>query len=339
MPAVLENIQLKPYNTFGIEAVAKQFVEIRNREEGMQLVDSGLLTDKIHLVLGGGSNLLFTGDFDGIVINVLNKGIKTIEEHDEFVFVESAAGEVWHDLVLWTINKGFSGLENLSLIPGNVGASPVQNIGAYGVELKDIFHSLNAIDLLSGEERIFLKDECFFGYRDSIFKRELKGRMLILSVTLKLSRKPSLKLDYGAIRQELETMKIKKPSLADISEAVCRIRRSKLPDPAITGNAGSFFKNPVIPFSKAKELKIFYPDMPVYPQLDGSVKLAAGWLIEQCGWKGYRDGDAGVHQKQALVLVNYGKATGLDILNLAGRIQNSVLEKFGVRIEMEVNVY
>jgi UDP-N-acetylmuramate dehydrogenase len=339
MLKVLENIQLKPYNTFGISATAREFVEIRSEEEAVELVKSRLLNNKFHLVLGGGSNILFTSDFDGVIVNVLNKGIQVVEDHEDTVLVESAAGEIWHNLVAWAIEKGLGGLENLSLIPGSVGAGPVQNIGAYGIELKDSFYSLKAIDLETGLIRTFNKKECRFGYRDSIFKRELKGRMLILSVTFSLSRNPVLKLGYGAIKQELETKGVNQPTVADVSEAVCHIRRSKLPDPAITGNAGSFFKNPVVSAEKPENLKNQYADIPVYPQPDGTTKLAAGWLIEQSGWKGYREGDAGVHPKQALVLVNYGNASGLDIISLAGKIQNSVLEKFGVKLEMEVNIF
>lgn len=335
---ILENVGLKPYTTFGIEATARQFVEIKNQEEAVQLVESGVLRDKLHLVIGGGSNILFTGDFDGLVIHVANRGIRMVESAPDSALVEAAAGEVWHDLVSWAIKQGLGGLENLSLVPGNVGAGPVQNIGAYGVELKDYFHSLRAIDLETGSEKVFTKDECRFGYRDSIFKRALKGKMLILAVTFRLSKTPVLRLDYGAIRQELEAMNIKEPAVADVSEAICRIRRNKLPDPAVTGNAGSFFKNPVVSSGKAETLIAGYPGIPVYHQPDGSMKLAAGWLIETCGWKGYREGDAGVHPKQALVLVNYGNATGIDIITLAGKIQDSVLDKFGVKLEMEVNI-
>lgn len=339
MLTILENIELKPYNTFGINALARQFVEVRSREEAVELAKSGLLKGKLYLVLGGGSNMLFTGDFNGVVVNVINKGMKVIEEHEEDVLVESSAGEVWHDLVTRTIKNGWGGLENLSLIPGCVGAGPVQNIGAYGVELQDCFHSLKAIDLETGYERSFNREECHFGYRDSIFKRELKGRMLIHSVTLRLSKNPVLKLDYGAIRQELEAMGVTTPTITDVSDAVCRIRRSKLPDPEVTGNAGSFFKNPVVSGVQAEHLKNQHAGIPVYPQADGTMKLAAGWLIEQCGFKGHREGDAGVHPRQALVLVNYGNASGLDIISLAGKIQNAVFEKFGVKLEMEVNIF
>jgi UDP-N-acetylmuramate dehydrogenase len=339
MLKILENIQLKPFNTFGISAVAREFTEIRSKEDAAELATSGMLKGKLHLVLGGGSNILFTGNFDGMVVNVLNKGIQLVEETDDSVLVESSAGEAWHDLVTWTVANGWGGFENLSLIPGSVGAGPVQNIGAYGVELKDCFHSLKAIDLETGAEKTFNKHECGFGYRDSIFKRELKGRILIHSVTFRLSKHPELKLGYGAIKQELEAMGVTKPSVAEVSDAVCRIRRSKLPDPAVTGNAGSFFKNPVVSATTARILQNQYPGMPVYPQPDETIKLAAGWLIEQCGLKGYREDDAGVHPKQALVLVNYGDASGFGIISLAGKIQNKVLEKFGVKLEMEVNVF
>jgi len=252
--------------------------------------------------------------------------------------VKAAAGENWHEFVTYCVNQGFGGLENLSLIPGNVGSCPIQNIGAYGVEVKDSILSVEAIDLHSGELLVFSKEECRFGYRDSIFKRDLKGKFAICSVTFELKLNPAVHLEYGAIKQELTAMGIENPTISDVSKAVCSIRHSKLPDPKLLGNAGSFFKNPTVDQKFAEKLTEIFPKIVSYPLGDGKVKLAAGWLIELCGWKGFRDGDAGVHEKQSLVLVNYGNATGSNILTLAHRIQNSVYERFGVKLEMEVNI-
>lgn len=329
---------LKELTTFGLPSRARWFVSISNREDLNALFASGMMTKHKTLLLGGGSNLLLTGDFDGLAVKVENKGTELISENEDFARVKVAAGENWHEFVEWSLSKGLGGLENLSLIPGNVGSSPIQNIGAYGVEMKDSFQSLEAYDLVTGEMISLGKEQCQFGYRDSIFKRELKNKVLIWSVVFRLSKNPVVQIDYGAISQELEVMGVSKPGIVDVSEAVCRIRRSKLPDPAETGNAGSFFKNPVVTAEKAEFLKASYPGLVSYLLPDFTVKLAAGWLIEQCRWKGFRRGDAGVHPRQALVLVNYGNATGTDILDLAEEIQQSVLEKFDVLLEMEVNV-
>jgi len=252
--------------------------------------------------------------------------------------VKASAGENWHEFVTYCVNEGFGGLENLSLIPGNVGSCPIQNIGAYGVEVKDSFHSLEAIDLQTGELVVFSNEECRFGYRDSIFKRDLKGKFAIWSVTFELKLNPVVHIEYGAIKQELEAMGTGNPGIADVSNAVCSIRQKKLPDPEVLGNAGSFFKNPTVDQKFAEKLVESFPKMVFYPTGADRIKLAAGWLIEQCGWKGHREGDAGVHENQALVLVNYGNATGSNILTLAHRIQNSVYERFGVKLDMEVNV-
>jgi UDP-N-acetylmuramate dehydrogenase len=288
--------------------------------------------------LGGGSNLLFTKNFDGVVLRNQLKGFEIVNENSESVFVKSYAGELWHNFVVFCIENNFAGIENLSLIPGCVGASPMQNIGAYGVEIKDCFYELDAIHVKDGYRRIFTANECEFGYRESVFKQKLKNQYIITSVTFKLNKKPTFNTSYGAIEKELEAMGVSEITIAAISEAVCRIRRSKLPDPTVIGNAGSFFKNPVVSNSKFNSLKNEFPEIVAYPGKSGEMKLAAGWLIEQCGWKGFREGDAGVHKNQALVLVNYKEAAGLEIYNLSQRILDSVYDKFSVQLEREVNI-
>lgn len=336
-----ENYQILAYNTFHMDVKARFFAEINYQEELLEAIESGQLnklSENGLLILGGGSNLLFTRDYDGLVLHINTKGIESELHPDNTALVTAHAGENWHNFVTWCVDKGYGGLENLSLIPGNIGSCPIQNIGAYGVEVKDTFHSLTAIDRKTGEFRTFSKEGCQFGYRDSIFKNELKGKYIIWSVTFKLSLNPVIHLEYGAIKQELSAMGIDNPGISDVSKAVCNIRKSKLPDPELLGNAGSFFKNPTVDCKFADTLKEAFPNMVSYPNGKETVKLAAGWLIEQCGWKGHREGDAGVHQSQALVLVNYGHAKGSDILTLAHRVQNSVYEKFGVKLEMEVNV-
>lgn len=335
---IQQNISLKSLNTFGIEAKAKEFVEIKSKEELQVLCSNFNLIDRKVLVLGGGSNMLLTKDVDGMVIRISIKGITEEKEDAGFVWVKAMAGEVWHDLVMWSISKGLGGLENLSLIPGCVGASPMQNIGAYGVELKHTFDSLEAIEIDGGELKTFTAAECAFGYRESIFKHEAKGKYIIVSVTFKLSKKPVLNTTYGAIQQTLEKHGITVPTVKAVSDAVIEIRSTKLPDPKVLGNAGSFFKNPEIPNAQFEELKSHYPDMPGYPASEGYTKVAAGWLIEQCGWKGKRTGNTGSHKDQALVLVNYGGATGEEIWQLAMDIQKSVKEKFNITISPEVNV-
>ncbi|MBK7213117.1 MAG: UDP-N-acetylmuramate dehydrogenase [Bacteroidales bacterium] len=331
-------ISLKEFNTFGMDVKARDFSRVSTLDDLWQVMDWIENEPGKLLFLGGGSNLLFTSDFDGWAVAIQNKGIEILSRNEDFVRVKVAAGENWHDFVMWCVENGFGGLENLSLIPGNVGSSPIQNIGAYGVELKDSFQSLEAYDLESREKLVLEFKDCRFGYRDSIFKQELKGRVILWSVTFRLSVQPVVQLSYGAISQELNAMGILNPGIKDVSEAVCRIRRSKLPDPAEIGNAGSFFKNPVVSAEKAEMLQASYPGIVTYPVPDFQVKLAAGWLIEQCRFKGFRRGDAGVHPNQALVLVNYGSATGSEILELAEEIQQAVLEKFDVLLEMEVNV-
>ncbi|MCX6270080.1 MAG: UDP-N-acetylmuramate dehydrogenase [Bacteroidetes bacterium] len=335
---ITQNIQLRSLNTFGVEAVARYFVEFADVSDIRDFVRQDLKQFNRFFILGGGSNILFTQDFDGIVLAVRNKGISTDETVGGKVMITAQAGESWDDLVNYSVGRGFGGIENLALIPGNAGSSPIQNIGAYGVEIKDVFHHLNAIMLETGEERTFHKKSCRFGYRDSIFKRELKGKALITSVTLLLQLNGPVNLRYDALKTEMERRGIANPSVAMVRDAVREVRTSKLPDPAFLGNAGSFFKNPSVSSIEFQRLVNQYPDLHYFLQEDGTCKLAAGWMIEQCGWKGKRLGDAAVHDRQALVIVNHGKATGLQILDLGKKVAESVMERFGVELEREVNV-
>jgi len=332
-----ENISLKFFNTFGIEASARFFTEALIEEDIIELGRNLQEIPQPLLVLGGGSNILFTKDFPGTLLKISTKGTHVIKEDDETVWVQANAGENWDDLVSFCVEKGWGGIENLSAIPGNAGTSPVQNIGAYGVEMKDTFVELEAFDLATGRIKILLKEECRFGYRESIFKLQSKGRYIILNVTFRLTKKPILCLDYGNIRNELAIMKIDRPGIRDVREAVCRIRSDKLPDPKVTGNAGSFFKNPVILPQQYESLKRSFPGIVSFEQ-NGKIKLAAAWMIEQCGWKGKRKGNAGVHSTQPLVLVNLGNATGLEIIELSEEIRQSVYQRFGIILETEVNV-
>lgn len=336
MLQIHENVSLKNFNTFGIDAAARYFVEINHKEELRELFADAKWDSVNRLVLGGGSNMLFTKDFDGLVIKMNIRGIEHRINHEE-VIVEAGAGEIWNSFVNYCVDWGFSGVENLSLIPGSVGASPIQNIGAYGVELKDVFESCEAFEIGSGRFIHFENKDCKFGYRESIFKQEKKGQYIVCSVKFKLSIKERFNISYGAIRAELESKKIISPTIKDVSKAVSEIRVSKLPDPSTIGNAGSFFKNPVI--SKAEFDKIYstHPDI-VHFIVDEGIKLAAGWLIEQCGWKGRIVGETGTWKNQALVLVNYGNASGKEIYAFSEKIIDSVEEKFGVKLEREVNV-
>lgn len=336
---IQENISLKPYNTFGIDATAKglaSFSTLEQLQEVFELAEkSGF---KKQLILGGGSNILLTGDFDGLVLKNEINGIEVVDEDADFVYVKGGAGEVWHHFVLHCLQHEYAGVENLSLIPGNIGASPMQNIGAYGVEIKDVFHQLEAYHVRDKALKIFNAEDCRFGYRESVFKNKYKGQFVILSVTYRLRKKPLFNTSYGAIQQELNNMGVKELSIQAISQAVINIRSSKLPDWKLIGNAGSFFKNPTVDDAVAQKLKETFPKMVSFPFEKGKTKLAAGWLIEQCGWKGYRKGDAGCYDKQALVLVNYGNATGAEIYNISEQIIQSVYEKFGVNLEREVNI-
>ena len=329
------NINLKEYNTFGISVKAEMFAVFSSIEELKQILS--FRNNKKLLVLGGGSNLLLTKDFDGLVIKNEIKRFEVIEETVSEVIVESGAGENWHEFVLNCIDKGFGGVENLSLIPGSVGASPMQNIGAYGVEIKDVFESLSAYHIASGEIHYFDKTKCEFGYRESIFKNKVKGEYIILTVTFRLTKNPTINSSYGAINEQLKVMGIQVPTIKELSAAVIAIRQSKLPDPKIIGNAGSFFKNPTVDNVLLEKIQENYPDIPNYPAENGR-KLAAGWLIEKAGWKGRTFDNYGVHKLQALVLVNYGNCTGQEIFDLSSQIIQDVFEKFGVLLEREVNI-
>jgi UDP-N-acetylmuramate dehydrogenase len=335
--AIQKNVSLLPYNSFHLDVNASAFISVKSVDE-LEKILAEPVKEPL-LILGGGSNILFTKDVDGLVLKMDITGIDEVREEPSHIYVRAGAGENWQEFVQYTMKRNWGGLENLSLIPGNVGAAPIQNIGAYGVEFKDVFFELEAYDRKEKKVYAFGVNDCKFGYRDSIFKSEKRGRYIILNVTFILNKIPLLKTSYGAIREELKKMGVQSPTIQDISQAVIKIRRSKLPDPADIGNAGSFFKNPVIDQQLFLSLSKKYSDIPAYPHEDQSVKLAAGWLIEQCGWKGYRKGDAGVHVNQALVLVNYGKATGKEIFELSEKIQKSVHKKFDVQLESEVNIF
>lgn len=331
---------LLPYNSFRMAVEARyfaRFTDMSNLQAQLEAYHQTLQALPL-FILGGGSNILFTGNYNGLVLKNELKGIQLVEEDDNHYYIKAMGGESWHGFVSYCVEQGYGGVENMSLIPGNVGASPIQNIGAYGVEIKDVFHSLEAWHIQEQSLQTFHLDDCAFGYRESVFKGKYKGQFIITSVTYRLSKQHQPNTRYGAIEQELERMGIQEPSIRDVAAAVIHIRRSKLPDPAQTGNAGSFFKNPVVTQQHFETLLQQYPHIPGYPASNNTTKLSAGWLIEQCGWKGYREGDAGCHAQQALVLVNYGKASGSDILNLANQICASVEEKFGVTLEKEVNL-
>ena len=332
---IQHNISLKPYNTFGIDVKAKQFVNVKSHDELKEIV----VTTNNFFVLSGGSNILLTKDIDQLVVHVNLKGKEILHSVQNDIYIKVAAGENWHDFVLWCLENNFGGIENLSLIPGNVGTAPIQNIGAYGVELKDLMHELEALEITTGKITVFKNEDCQFGYRDSIFKRHAKGKYIITSATFKLTKADhKLNTSYGAIRSELKKNGIENPAIKDISNAVIAIRQRKLPDPKELGNSGSFFKNPVISVHKFSQLQHKYPDVPHYKVSETEVKVPAGWLVEQCGFKGRRWGDAGVHKNQALVLVNYGNATGQEIFELSKKIQKTVKEKFAIALEAEVNI-
>lgn len=333
--SVSENESLRSLNTFGLGCTCRALRVFRNEQELVSLLEKA---ERPVMVLGGGSNLLLPSHLELTVLKNEITGMEVMGRNDDHVWVRVGGGEVWHDLVVWAVEHGFGGIENLALIPGTVGAAPIQNIGAYGVELKDVMEYLEAISLEDGTLRRFMADECDFGYRDSIFKKEEKGRWAIVRVVFRLDSKPSLSLSYGDIAKVLAEQGILAPTIRDVCEAVISIRRSKLPDPAIIGNAGSFFKNPVIGRAAFQQLKRDWPEIPAYPQEDGQVKVPAGWLIEKAGWKGHRRGDCGVHEKQALVLVNYGHATAEELVRLANDIRRDIRERFGVDLEPEVNI-
>ena len=332
------NVDLQPYNSFGFHTVAKHFAEINGTQELEELIHSNVFKEEKHLILSGGNNVLFQEDFfDGLVVYVNTKGIEILREDGNEVVVRAQAGEDWPEFVKFCVEQGWYGLENLAHIPGKVGAAPVQNIGAYGMELKDSFLQCEALALETCEKRVFTKQECRFGYRESVFKSELKGQYVITSVDFLLKKDAPLHLEYGNIKVYLEQNGIENPTLQQLHDAICAIRDAKLPDVKQIGSAGSFFKNPVISIEQFEALQQRYPDIPHYPDAEGMVKVPAGWLIEQAGWKGWRDEHVGVYEKQALVLVHYGGGMGKDIVELAQRVQDSVEMKFGIRISPEVN--
>jgi len=335
---VVQNISLKPYNTFGIDVLAKDFCTISSLTDLIEILNSKAYTNSSKLIIGGGSNILFTKNFEGLVLKNELKGISCIREDADYYYIKAAAGEAWHDFVLYCIEHNYAGVENLSLIPGMVGASPMQNIGAYGVEIKDVFESLEAYHIKDNTIKTFTCAECEFDYRESVFKTKYKDQFIILNVTYKLRKIPRFNTSYGAITQELERMGIKELSIKSISQAIIHIRNSKLPDPKIIGNAGSFFQNPIITAAHWQELKQTYTDLYAHKINGHQYKVAAGWLIEKCGWKGYRKNDAGCNPLQALVLVNYGHATGQEILDLSEEITQSINNKFHILLKKEVNI-
>ena len=333
---VQQNFPLKKYNTFGIGAIAKYFASFSSDKDLNHLIE--INNNEQKMILGGGSNILFTKNYDGFILKNEIPGIEIIKEEEDYVFIKAGAGISWHSFVMYCVQNNYGGVENLSLIPGNVGASPMQNIGAYGVEIQDVFYALEAFHLKEKKLKIFSARDCEFGYRESVFKKNYKGQFAILNVTYRLNKNPVFNISYGAIEKELTKMKVEKLSIKAISEAVINIRTSKLPDPALIGNAGSFFKNPVIKKHEFLKLESNGIEIPFYKTDEENYKIPAGWLIEQCGWKGYRKGDAGCYNKQALVLVNYGNAGGEEIYNLSEEIKISVKEKFNIVLEREVNI-
>lgn len=333
-----KNYSLKSMNTFHLDCKAKRFVQLDHLNDLRELISAGELHKSEILILGGGSNILLTKDFDGLVLHPQFMGVEVLEENDTLVKTRVGAGESWEDFVEYTVSKAWHGIENLALIPGLLGAAPMQNIGAYGVELKDVFDSLRAINLETGELLEFSKEQCEFAYRTSVFKTHLKGKYLIYDVCLNLKKEENLNIYYQALKSYLDKVPECEINQKTVFKAVIDIRESKLPDPEKIGNAGSFFKNPVVSEMQFIGLKIEFPDIVGYPQSNGEVKLAAGWLIDQAGLKGFRKGDAGVHEKQALVLVNYGEASGQEIYDLSKQIKQTVKNNFGVNIEREVNI-
>lgn len=332
------DVNLAPYNTLNVETVASSFLSVSSTGELQKFITDFSKEYSKLFVLGGGSNVLFVENFPGMILHVNIKGKKVVKENAEHVWLKIGAGENWHETVLYCVNKGWGGIENLSLIPGTVGAAPIQNIGAYGVELKEVFESLQALELSTGKPRTFYKEDCRFGYRDSIFKNELKGQYVVTEVALKLSKKPRLNTSYGAINDELEKRNIQQPTIRDISEIVIDIRNSKLPNPGDLGNAGSFFKNPIVSKQKYEHLKLEYPSIPGYELNAIETKIPAGWLIEEAGLKGKVYGNAGTYKQQALVIVNHGGATGKEILELSKKIRAAVKNKFGIQLVPEVNI-
>lgn len=343
MDIILENQQLQPYNTFGIKAIGSKFVSLKATNHLETLFEKGILEtfSSNILIIGGGSNILITKDYSGLVVSMETKGIEVVDQNSEHIFIKVQGGETFDDFVKWSISKNFGGVENLILIPGKVGACPIQNIGAYGSEVKDTIFDVEVFEINSGKFHRLKNAECKFGYRNSVFKNEFKNKFIITSVTFRLNKNPNVNITYGSVKSELDKQNIKNPTIKEVSTIIANIRSSKLPDTSNLGSAGSFFKNPFVEKSLLESLLKEYPNMPFYENdeaKDDRKKLAAGWLIEQCGWKGYRKNDAGVHKNQALVIVNYGNATGQEILSLSEEIMQSVKNKFGVILEREVNI-
>lgn len=338
-PDIKKRVNLRPFNTLSVEAVADKFIEIFNKKDLERLYREGFFHDYDPFILGGGSNVLFRSNPTKPVIKISIKGIETLTEDDYNASIRAGAGEIWHDLVLYAVQNGFGGIENLALIPGTVGAAPIQNIGAYGSEIEQVLSSLEFFDTREGTFRSFAHEDCQFGYRDSIFKHELKGRAIVTSVTLNLTKKDhKLFTEYYSLNERLREKGIAEPGIRDIFDAVVSIRKSKLPDPEVIGNAGSFFKNPVIPSDEFKYLQKKHSGIPFFEAGEGRVKVPAGWLIEQCGWKGKKVGNTGTFEHQALVIVNHGSASGAEIYELAEKIQASVLDTFGIKLTPEVTI-
>lgn len=337
--AILEYLSLKPYNTFGINACAHYFCRVKSKGEILHIIEDELQYYDKFIIIGGGSNILLCNDYDGLVIKNEIEGIEIVKEDAEFVWIKSLSGTNWHQLVLYCVENNFGGIENLSLIPGTVGAAPMQNIGAYGAEIKDVFVDLEAINLETAESKIFIKEDCEFGYRESVFKKAEKGKYFIYSVTFKLSKNPIVNIAYGDIQKILSEKNITTPTIKDVSDAVIEIRESKLPNPKELGNAGSFFKNPEVEEEIVEKIKLDFPEMPFYNLPNGKIKIPAAWLIEQCGFKGKVVGSTGNHAKQALVIVNYGNATGNEIWQHAQNVQQTVKDTFGIALDAEVNIF
>lgn len=335
---IIENYPLLKLNTFGIDVKAKYFVSINTVNELIELTKTKVFKDLRLLILGGGSNILFTKDFDGLIILNNIKGKEIIDQTQQSIFLKIGAGENWHELVMYTVDNGWGGIENLSLIPGNTGTAPMQNIGAYGVEIKETFVELEALEISSGKIIKFNNSDCEFGYRESIFKNKIKNQYIILNITLELKKNPVLNINYGDVKAILESQNIKNPAIKEVSNAIISIRQSKLPDPKKIGNSGSFFKNPIVSLNQLEFIKKKYPNVVNYEINENEFKIAAGWMIEKAGWKGRKFNNYGVHEKQALVLVNYGLANGMEIFNLSEEIILDIKDKFGITLEREVNI-
>ena len=335
---IIANYPLLKLNTFGVDVKAKYFVSINTVNELIELTKTKVFKDSQLLILGGGSNILFKKDFDGLVILNSIKGKEIIDQTQESIFLKIGAGENWHELVMYTVDNGWGGIENLSLIPGNTGTAPMQNIGAYGVEIKETFVELEALEISSGKIVKFNNSDCEFGYRESVFKNKMKNQYIIVNITLELKKNPVLNINYGDVKAILESQNINNPSIKQVSDAIISIRQSKLPDPKIIGNSGSFFKNPIVSLNQLELIKKKYPNVVNYKINENEFKIAAGWMIERAGWKGKKFNNYGVHEKQALVLVNYGLANGMEIFNLSEEIILDIKDKFGIKLEREVNI-